>query len=66
MEKQKPSLKVAPISKEFLEMLEARFPDQAPKLEDSLDEIRFKSGQVSVVRWLRHQFNLQNQNILEN
>jgi len=65
MEKQKPSLRVPPIPKEFLEMLEARFPDRAPGLEDSLDEIRFRSGQVSVVRWLRHQFDLQNQNILE-
>lgn len=54
------------VSKELLEVLEKRFPDLAPDLSAGLDEIRFKSGQVSVIRLLRHQFDLQNQNILEN
>jgi hypothetical protein len=54
------------IPKELLEALEMRFQDKAPDLQDSNDAIRHQSGQVSVVRFLRHQFNLQNQNILEN
>ena len=54
------------ISKELLEVLEKRFPDRSPDGDETLDEIRFKSGQVSVVRLLRYHFNLQNQNILEN
>lgn len=60
------NLKFPPIPKELLEALEKRFQDIAPDLQDSIDSIRFQSGQVSVVRFLRHQFNLQNQNILEN
>lgn len=64
MEKRKVNLPV--ISKELLENLESRFPDRAPDIKDDIDTIRFRSGQVSVVRFLRHQFELQNQNILEN
>lgn len=60
------NLKFPPVPKDLVEMLELRFPDRAPDLDDELDQIRFKSGQVSVIRFLRHQFNLQNQNILEN
>lgn len=59
-------LKIPPISKELLEMLEVRFPDRAPDPGESIDAIRFKSGQVSVIRFLRHQFDFQNQTILEN
>ena len=54
------------IPKELLEVLEKRFPDVAQELADSTDLIRHKAGQVSVIRLLRHQFTLQNQNILEN
>lgn len=60
------NLKFPPVPKELIEMLELRFPDRAPDVDDDLNVIRFKSGQVSVIRFLRHQFNLQNQNILEN
>lgn len=60
------NLKFPPIPKELLELLETRFPDRAPDLGESLDSIRFKSGQVSVIRFLRYVFNLQNQTILEN
>ena len=54
------------IPKELLEVLEKRFPDVAPELNDSIDTVRHKSGQVSVIRLLRHQFTLQNKSILEN
>lgn len=60
------NLKFPPVPKDLIEMLEQRFPDRAPDLTDNIDQVRFKSGQVSIVRFLRHQFNLQNQNILEN
>lgn len=54
------------VSKELLEELEKRFPDRCPELSASIDEIRFKSGQVSVVLFLRSIFDNQNRNILEN
>ena len=60
------NLRFPSIPKELLEVLEKRFPDIAPDLAESNDQIRYKSGQVSVIRFLRHQFTLQNQNILEN
>lgn len=60
------NLKFPPISKELLEVLEKRFADRAPDLGMNMETIMFNSGQVSVIRLLRHQFDLQNQNILEN
>jgi hypothetical protein len=60
------NLKIPTIPKELLEVLEKRFPDKSPDLTDNIDAIRFNSGQVQVVRFLRYHFNLQNQNILEN
>ena len=59
------NLKFPNIPKELLEVLEKWYPDRSPELTDSVDSIRHQAGQVSVVRLLRHQFNLQNQNILE-
>lgn len=55
-----------PISKELLEELETRFPDLMPDFSDSPEAIRFKQGQVSVIRFLRTTFDNQNRNILEN
>lgn len=54
------------ISKELLDELEKRFPDRLPEAHTTHENYLLKQGQVSVVRLLRHQFNLQNQNILEN
>lgn len=53
------------IPKELLDVLERRFPDIMPDHDDPLDVIRYKQGQVSVIRFLKHQFDKQNQNILE-
>lgn len=53
------------IPAELLDELEKRFPDIMPEHDDPLDVIRYKQGQVSIVRFLKHQFNLQNQTILE-
>jgi hypothetical protein len=57
--------KFPPISKELLEELEKRFPDVMPDSTDPFDLIRFKQGQVSVIRFLRTTFDNQNRNILE-
>ena len=54
-----------PISKELLEELENRFPDLMPDQSDSIDTIRFKQGQISIIRFLRTTFDNQNRNILE-
>lgn len=56
------------IPKELLEWLEARYPDKAPTLTDleAPQRVAFKSGEVSVIRFLRHVFELQNQTVLEN
>jgi hypothetical protein len=53
------------VSKELLEELEKRFPDRCPEPDLSLDEIRFKQGQVSVVRFLRAHHEAQSKNVLE-
>jgi hypothetical protein len=55
-----------PISRELLKELEERFPDVMPGQDESLDSIRFKQGQISVIRFLRTTFDNQNRNILEN
>ena len=61
------NLKFPPVSKELLAELERRFPDRLPDFaQEPLDIIRHKQGQVSVIRFLRTQFEKQNRNILEN
>ena len=41
------------LSDELLEALEAFFPERTPELTDSIDQIRYASGQRSVIRFLR-------------
>ena len=38
---------------EFLDALDALFPERTPELNDSIDLIRYASGQRSVIRFLR-------------
>ena len=59
------SRKFPVVPKELLDELETRFPDLMPEFSDSVDDIRFKQGQISVIRFLRSTFNNQNKNILE-
>lgn len=59
------NLKFPPVPKELIEELERRFPDRAPNCNDEYSRIMFLAGEVSVVRFLRHQFNLQTETILE-
>ena len=54
------------IPKDLLDELEDRFPNQIPSQPVTLDEFRVMQGQQEVIRFLRHQFSLQNKNILEN
>jgi hypothetical protein len=54
------------VTKELLDELEQRFPDRMPEMElGGLDVVRYRQGQVSVVRLLRKQFELQTMNVLE-
>lgn len=39
--------------------LEKRFPDRAPNLTDTVDAIRFRSGEVNIIRFLRMHHNRQ-------
>lgn len=61
------NFKFPPVSKELLAELERRFPDRVPdNPQEPLDNIRYKQGQIALIRFLRTQFELQNRNILEN
>jgi len=41
------------MSDELFEALDALFPEKTPELSDSIDQIRYASGQRSVIRFLR-------------
>ena len=41
------------LTPEFLAALDYLFPERTPELADSIDQIRYSSGQRSVVRFLR-------------
>lgn len=41
------------LTSEMLDALDALFPERTPDLTDSVDQIRYASGQRSVVRFLR-------------
>jgi hypothetical protein len=54
------------VTKELLDELERRYPDRMPDMESGgLDVVRYKQGQVSVIRLLRKQFESQTMNVLE-
>ena len=44
--------KLPPVSKDLIVWLRQVFPDRMPDHTESLDDIRFKQGQVSVIRTL--------------
>ena len=41
------------VSDEVLDALDRLFPERTPELTDSVDQIRYSSGQRSVIRFLR-------------
>lgn len=49
---------------ELIEALDTSFPEKCPPLSMSLDEIRFKSGQRSVVNFLKMKHNEQAKSVL--
>jgi len=53
---------IPPIDHRLVALLADQFPDQAPSLELSDREVWFRSGQVSVVRWLSSKLEEQQQN----
>lgn len=57
--------KIPIVNKELLEELEKRFPDKCPDHTLTIDQIRFKQGEISVIRFLRAMFDAQNKNVLE-
>jgi len=52
------------ITQELLEYLEQKFPDKSPELNDNERTIWFKSGQSSVVKYLKQLKDEQSNNIL--
>ena len=41
------------LDEEMLDALDELFPERTPELNDSVDQIRYASGQRSVIRFLR-------------
>ena len=41
------------LTSEMMEALDTLFPERTPDLADSVDQIRYASGQRSVIRFLR-------------
>jgi hypothetical protein len=41
------------ISDEVLDALDRLFPERTPELTDSIDQVRYSSGQRSVIRFLQ-------------
>lgn len=54
-----------PIPPALITRLEESFPDKRPSLNESDREVWFKTGQASVVRFLRDHLRLQEQDALE-
>ena len=52
------------MDQKLLVALMEKFPDQAPDINLSEKEVWYRSGQVSVVRWLKNQYEEQAQNPL--
>ncbi|MEY3811009.1 MAG: uncultured phage MedDCM-OCT-S46-C10 [Pseudomonadota bacterium] len=52
------------ITQELLDYLEQKFPDKSPELNDNERTIWFKSGQSSVVKYLKQLKDEQSNNIL--
>ena len=55
---------IPPVPQALLEVLETNFPDKYPSNFQTLEEIRFTQGQLSVVRLLRTAYDQQNKNMI--
>jgi hypothetical protein len=54
-----------PIDETLVKALEKLFPNTAPVLNWSEKEVWYKSGQASVVKFLKTKFDEQNETIIE-
>jgi predicted metalloenzyme YecM len=52
------------ISKELLQVLEDTFPKKDYYPETTLEHVMFYSGQRNLINFLNHQYDLQNENVL--
>ena len=57
-------IKLPPISKDLLEALDKLFPEYSPNLNWSEKECYWFGGQRNVIRFLREQYQRQNETIL--
>ena len=53
-----------PINPQLLQSLSENFPQKDFDTSTSLRDMDFHNGQRSVINFLNHQFNIQNENIL--
>jgi hypothetical protein len=53
------------LSKDLVEELDRLFPEKSATLDFDTKELYFKGGQRSVVRYLKEQFDRQNETILK-
>jgi|TARA_R100000482_G_scaffold112493_1_gene55028 hypothetical protein len=53
-----------PISKALLEHLEKQFPAKVFTPSQTIEQVMFYSGQRQIVEMLRHQYNYQNESVL--
>lgn len=54
-----------PIPKALMDELQKRFPDTLPEIFTPLEQIRALQGEQRVIRFLKHQYELQNTTVLE-
>lgn len=52
-------IKLPPISKDLIDTLETLFPDKCPDINDSDRKIWIDVGQQKIIKFLKHQFKLQ-------
>jgi hypothetical protein len=50
---------------ELLRALDEHFPEKAPSSTETFEELKWRGGQVSVIRFLKSKFEEQNDNLLD-
>lgn len=54
------------LSEQLIQHLKERFPERSPSPGETLDELRHRGGQASVVRYLEEQFKRQQETVFSN
>lgn len=52
--------RIPTVPRDLLEFLEAKYPDRLPEGSVGIEEIRREQGRVSVVKFLRRAYEIQN------